>query len=57
MDKTYLEECNKYFAPLDEIIEAVMNDEGICGITNEELIGIIKCNKELMKDVYNELLQ
>ena len=48
---TYLESCNKYFAPLDEIQEALDNNEGCAGITNQELRFVVKFNKELAKDL------
>lgn len=51
----YHEECTKYFAPLDEICEAMENDEGIYGLTNDELYTILENNKELMNDVENML--
>jgi hypothetical protein len=50
---TYLEECNKYFAPLDEIQEALDNGEGLCGISNKDLIAIVNSNPELAKDLLN----
>ena len=49
---TYLEECNKYFEPLDEISEAVRGKEGISGLTNRELIYLIDKNDELAMDLY-----
>lgn len=48
---TYLESCNKYFAPLDEIQEALDNEEGLKGIDYEELLRIVSFNKELVKDL------
>ena len=43
----YIEQCNKFFAPLDEIIEALNNQEGIKGISYDELVAIINTNSEL----------
>ena len=48
---TYQEQCTKYFAPLDEIAEAMLNCEGICGFTFNELYSIIENNKELQQDL------
>ena len=39
----YLEECTKFFAPLDEIEEAIINGEGIAGISHQELLAL--CNR------------
>ena len=44
---TYLESCNKFFAPLDEIIEALENFEGLSGIDYNELKMLVDTNKEL----------
>jgi hypothetical protein len=47
----YLEQCTKYFRPLDEIAEAVFNAEGISGLSNIELIRLIQSKPELMSDL------
>ena len=44
---TYLESCNMFFAPLDEIIEAVESFEGLSGIDYSELKMLVSTNKEL----------
>ena len=43
----YLEECTKFFAPLDEINEALLNSEGIAGVSYQELLAIINTDIEL----------
>ncbi len=43
----YFIDSNKYFQPLDEIVEALRNDEGISGFTNKELWNIVTSNEEL----------
>lgn len=48
---TYLESCTKYFAPIDEIIEALANNEGLSGMTNKELVMVVTANKSLMSDI------
>lgn len=48
---TYEEQCNKYFSPLEEISEAIVNGEGICGITHDELIMVVRVNRELKSDL------
>ncbi len=53
MKMTYLEECNKYFAPLDEIQEAIDNGEGIAGMSAQELRQIVSLNPQLKKDLTN----
>tara|TARA_R110002012_G_scaffold49804_4_gene128838 strand:+ start:17809 stop:17979 length:171 start_codon:yes stop_codon:yes gene_type:complete len=50
-DSKYLELCNKYFAPLDEISEAIENQEGLMGMSYEELMFICNKNIELSKDL------
>ncbi len=44
---TYLESCNMFFAPLDEIIEAVENQEGVNGMSYNELVNMINFNPKL----------
>jgi len=48
---TYVEQCTKYFAPIDEIAEALNNNEGICGATNIELKLVVENNSELAADI------
>ena len=48
---SYLEECNKYFAPLDEIQDALENNEGLCGLTYVELHYAVAANPQLQKDL------
>lgn len=50
---TYLESNNKFFAPVDEIIEALNNDEGIKGLSHTQLLLILKANNELAYYVEN----
>jgi|LWDU01.1.fsa_nt_gi hypothetical protein len=52
----YQEQCVKYFAPLDEISEAINNEEGITldmGVfySFEELLNMIAENEELDADL------
>jgi hypothetical protein len=51
----YQEQCVKYFAPLDEISEAINNEEGIThdNVFNsfEELLNMIAENEELDSDL------
>ena len=47
----YKEQCTKYFAPLDEIQEALTNNEGICGIGSDELTAMVDINVELKHDL------
>jgi len=51
---TYLESCTKYFAPLDEIDEALRNNEGLAGLTNSELVILVNGNKSLKADLLKE---
>lgn len=44
---TYQESCNKFFAPLDEIIEALENGESLCGLDSSSLNFLINSNQEL----------
>jgi F420-0:gamma-glutamyl ligase-like protein len=50
-DETYTEMCNKYFAPLDEIAEALNNFEGVCGFIYTELQAVVFDNKTLQSDL------
>ena len=50
---TYEEECTKWFAPLDEIVEALNNNEGITGISHNELVLLISCDVSLKLAVEN----
>jgi hypothetical protein len=49
---TYQEQCVKYFAPLDEIAEAIANDEGLMNISFNELLCMIVANPELESDLF-----
>ena len=51
-EMTYEEECTKYFAPLDEISEAINNNEGMCGISFDELRNLVALNEEMKADLY-----
>ena len=51
MKLTYEQQCTKYFQPLDEISEALSNNEGIAGLTNLELKSIVERNAELKSDL------
>ncbi len=44
---SYLESCNMFFAPLDEIMEAIENNEGLNGFSNAELKGMVSTNYDL----------
>jgi len=48
---TYEEECTKWFAPADEIAEALRNNEGLCGLSHEELKKIVISDSSLMMAV------
>lgn len=50
---TYLESNNKFFAPVDEIIEALNNEEGVKGLSYIELLCMLSVNKELAYYVEN----
>jgi hypothetical protein len=48
---TYLDQCNRYFAPLDEIAEALSNGEAVAGVSYSELVGLVRSNPDLNKDL------
>lgn len=48
---TYLESCTKYFAPIDEIIEAMDNEEGVAGLSFFELKALVESNINLQRDI------
>jgi hypothetical protein len=48
---TYLEQCTKYFQPLDEIAEAVFSGSGISGMSHKELVMLIQLKPSLMQDL------
>lgn len=50
---TYLQSCNMFFAPLDEIIEALENNESLYGISNTELNIMVASNSQLTFYVNN----
>lgn len=50
---TYLQSCNMFFAPLDEIIEALENNESLYGISNTELNIMVASNNQLAFYVNN----
>jgi len=50
---TYLESCNKWFAPLDEICEALNNKERIFGYDYSELLLAVASDEELAFYVEN----
>lgn len=50
---SYLESNNMFFAPVDEIIEALNNEEGINGLSYVELLQMIAANEELAYYVEN----
>ena len=49
----YTELCNKFFAPLDEIAEALQNNEGLLNMSFRELVFICHNNDELTSDLDN----
>ena len=51
----YLADCNDFFAPLDEIAEALNNGEGLNGISSIELIFIVHNNAELLERIQKYL--
>ncbi len=50
---TYLQSCNMFFAPLDEIIEALEINESLYGISNTELNNMVASNSQLAFYVNN----
>lgn len=44
---SYYDACNDFFAPLDEICEAIDNKEGCAGLTHAELLRAVDDNHEL----------
>jgi len=50
---SYLESCNKWFAPIDEICEALANKECIFGYDYSELLLAVARDKELAFYVEN----
>jgi hypothetical protein len=50
-DEIYLTMCNKYFAPLDEIAEALRNGEGLYGISAVKVKAYVLDKVELQKDL------
>ena len=47
----YTESCTKYFAPIDEIIEAMDNKHGLSGMTYNELSFIVEGKNDLSEDI------
>jgi hypothetical protein len=43
-EQQYLLDCTEFFAPLDEIAEALHNEEGVNGISYAELQFIVSNN-------------
>ena len=54
-DAEYLEDCNDFFAPLDEIAEALNNGEGLNGIPSIDLIFIVYANPDMMERIQKYL--
>jgi len=52
---TQLQKDTKFFAPIEEIAESIHNNEGLCGLTAEELKNFVFCNEELQNEVEKEL--
>ena len=50
-DEIYLAMCNKYFAPLDEIAEALRNEEGLYGISIDKIKAYVLDKVELQQDL------
>lgn len=50
---TYLESNTLFFAPIDEIIEALNNEEGICKLSYVELLQVLIVNESLAFYVEN----
>lgn len=50
---SYEESNNKFFTPVDEVIEALTNEEGIKGLSYVELLAMLSVNKELAYYVEN----
>ncbi len=53
MKISYLESCNIFFSPIDEIIEALDNNEGINDLSYSELKKVVESNEELKFYVEN----
>lgn len=54
-DAQYLADCIDFFAPLDEIAEALNNGEGLQGVSSIELIFIVEANPEIMARIQKYL--
>ncbi|AWY08236.1 hypothetical protein HOT48_gp221 [Klebsiella phage ZCKP1] len=50
---SYLESNNMFFAPVDEIIEALNNEEGINGLSYDQLLQLVATNEKLAYYVEN----
>ena len=51
----YQKDCTRFFAPLDEIVEAIENFEGIAGLSYTELLSMINQSTELKAAVNAQL--
>jgi hypothetical protein len=51
----YQKDCTSFFAPADEIAEALRNKEGILGLSYSNLIIMIKNNEKLKEAVQRYL--
>lgn len=54
-DAQYLADCNDFFAPLDEIAEALNDGEGLNGLSSIELIFIVDANPDMMERIQKYL--
>ena len=45
---TYLESCNRWFAPVELINEALANHEGVNGLSYKELQMLVSSNSDLL---------
>jgi hypothetical protein len=52
----YEKDCNDFFAPLDEIAEAVRNGEGINGLNHIKVVNLINENPNLNRRIAGYLL-
>jgi hypothetical protein len=55
LENQYLIECTKYFAPLDEMREALDNREGIARLSYKELLVIVDTTPNLKLDLAKAL--
>jgi len=48
-DHQYFLDNTDFFQPLEEIAEAIRNNEGISGISNQELIALVNSRPDMLE--------